>query len=63
MRDPVRAALVADAKAWSLGLVIIVLYLTLGDSHRQVLTDPVEESDLYTRPVTMADHGFHNVSQ
>ena len=32
MRDPIRSALRADTKAWSVGLVVIAFYLGLSGS-------------------------------
>lgn len=66
MRDPLRDALKADAKAWPLGILLIVLYLTLGGSSARgdnVFRQSMEEADLYTRPVSVSYHGLHKVSQ
>lgn len=66
MRDPVRSALKADAKAWPLGLLLILLYWALAGSTVQsdeVYAQPVEETYFNTSPVTVPDHGFHQVSQ
>lgn len=66
MRDPVRAALRADAKAWPLGLLLILIYLTLTGSSvhgDEMVTEAVEETDLYSRPISVSDHGLHQVSQ
>lgn len=61
MRDPIRSALRADTKAWSVGLVLIVLYLFLNGD--EAITKTVEETYLDTSPVSVSDHGLHQVSQ
>lgn len=58
MRDPVRSAIIADMKAWTVGCVVIMVYLT---AHN--LAQPVEKTDLHASPVTIGDNTLHQVSQ
>lgn len=61
MKDPVRSAVAADMKAWTLGLLIIVCYLTLYSDQR--LADPMEEANFDTSPIAVGNHTLHKVSQ
>lgn len=48
MRDPIRSALRADKKAWSLGVALIALYLTINGDQGVTQTVELPQTELTT---------------